>query len=449
MKTRMLLLTQYFPPETGAGANRIGPMADVLSKHYEVAVVALKPSYPSPSEYKDVQLESHDAGRPYTVRRTFDFHPHKGLLLFRALREQVMALRLALHALREPGDIVVTSSPSMFLGPVALLLAKAKNARFVWDVRDITWGYARDFAGSSPLMALATRVLERYVLWALRRADLVVGASHGIIRALVEDGVDPGKAITVPNGVSTELLDAITRATSGNATNQRPVVAYAGLIGYNQGLGVLLESARMLPDVDFVLAGDGPELSSLKDKAKKLGVGNVTFTGFLNREKLLELYRKSDVLIAHARSSPTIDATMVPVKLFEYMATGKPIIYAGRGIATDLLRQIGCAVTVPPENPEAIKDAVVGLLRDPERMRVLGLRGRACVQKDYHRDKLMEGLARTLDERLAGRPTPGEGRKMSRPAPRPRERRGRSTADLASGGGSWISALRRLPRRGG
>jgi glycosyltransferase involved in cell wall biosynthesis len=449
MKRRILLLTQYFPPETGAGANRIGPMADVLSKHYEVAVVALEPSYPSPSEYKDVHLEAHDAGRPYPVRRTFDFHPHKGSLLFRALREQAMALRLALYALRDPGDIVITSSPSMFLGPVTLVLARAKNARFVWDIRDITWGYARDFAGPSPLMALATRVLERYVLWALRQADLIVGASHGITRLLVEEGVDPGRAITVPNGVSTELLDAITREVDRSQENQRPMVAYAGLIGYNQGLGVLLQAASMLPDVDFVLAGDGPELALLKDKAKQLGVSNIVFTGFLNREKLLELYRQSDVLIAHARSGPTIDATMVPVKLFEYMATGRPIIYAGKGIAADLMRQIGCAVTVPPENPEAIKDAVVELLLDPEQMRVLGLRGRACVQKHYHRDELMEGLARTLGERFAGRPAHDDGcdgRTSTRP---PRERRGRSTTALASGGDSWISALRRLPRRGG
>jgi colanic acid biosynthesis glycosyl transferase WcaI len=190
MKKRILLMTQYFPPETGAGANRIGPMADVLSKQNEVTVVALKPSYPSPKEYDGVSLESHDARYPYAVKRTFDFHPHKGSLLLRALREQTMALRQAFHSLREPADILITSSPSMFLGPVALVLARAKRARFVWDVRDVTWGYARDFAGSSPVMDLAIRALEKYILWALRRADLVVGASRGITELLVKEGVE-------------------------------------------------------------------------------------------------------------------------------------------------------------------------------------------------------------------------------------------------------------------
>jgi glycosyltransferase involved in cell wall biosynthesis len=207
-----------------------------------------------------------------------------------------------------------------------------------------------------------------------------ISASHGITQVLVESGVEPDKAITVPNGISTALLDEILQGTTGKAENPRPVVTYAGLIGYNQGLGVLLETARMLPDIHVVLAGDGPELPLLKKKARELGVDNVSFTGFVGREKLLELYRQSDVLIAHARNSPTINATMVPIKLFEYMATGRPIVYAGKGVAADLLHQIGCGVTVTPEDPEALSAAIAELLRNPEQMRVLGLRGRACVR---------------------------------------------------------------------
>lgn len=406
MRKRILLLTQFFPPETSAGANRIGPMAEVLSKYYEVLVVTLNPSYPSPRQYEGVSVEDHDARYPYAVKRSFNFYPHGGSLLLRTLREQVMAVRLALRALPEPVDILVTSSPSMFLGPVGLAVARVKNAKFAWDVRDITWGYAKDAAGSSATMALAARMLERYMFYALRRADLVIGASRGITKLLVEGGVEPGKTVTVPNGISPDLLHAIVQRTAGNVEKRRPVVAYAGLIGYNQGLEVVLEAARVLPGIDFVLAGDGPELPLLKQKARKLGVDNVSFAGYLDREKLFELYRQSDVLVAHARSRPTINASMVPVKLFEYMAAGRPIIYAGKGIAADLLRQLGCAVTVPPEDPEALSAAVAQLLRDPGKMRLLGLNGRTRVQSDFHRDKLMEELAFAFKERFADAPDP-------------------------------------------
>ncbi len=401
MRQRLLLLTQFFPPETGAGANRIGPMVDVLSKHYDVLVVALQPSYPSPREYEGVSLRAHDAKYPYAIKRTFSFYPHKGSLLLRTMREQVMALRLALRALPESADIVVTSSPSMFLGPVGLAVAKVKNAAFVWDIRDITWGYARDVAGHSPVMTFATRMLEKYILYALRRADLVIGASRGITTVVVEGGVTPAKTITVPNGISTDLLGAIVQGTAGKIENRRPVVAYAGVIGYNQNLGVLVEAARMLPDTDFVLAGDGPELPLLRKRAGELGLSNVRFRGYLNRDRLLELYRQSDILIAHVRSSPTIDATMIPVKLFEYMATGKPIIYAGKGAAAELLREVGCAVTVTPGDSKAISTAIAELLGAPGRMQALGSKGRSRVLSDFHREKLMEQLAYALNERFA------------------------------------------------
>jgi glycosyltransferase involved in cell wall biosynthesis len=205
----------------------------------------------------------------------------------------------------------------------------------------------------------------------------------------------------VPNGISTDLLGDIVRRTAVKVENRRPVVAYAGLIGHIQGLEILVEAARMVPGIDFVLAGDGPELPLLERKARELGVDNVSFKGYLDRQQLLELYRRSDVLVAHVRSRPTIDASMVPVKLFEYMATGKPIVYAGKGVATDLLRELGCAVIVPPEDPEALSAAVAKLLRDPEQMRVIGLRGRARVESDFQRDKLMEEFAYALKERFA------------------------------------------------
>lgn len=397
---KVLLFCQSFPPETYAPANRIGPMADALSKYYDVRVVTLKPSYPSPEAYEGFPLERHDDKLPYAVKRTFHFHPHKGALIMRTLRENLMALLLAAYAAPGSVDIVATSSPSMFLGPVGLTLARAKRAKFVWDIRDITWGYAKELVGASPVMALAAQMLEKYMLFVARRADLVVGASSGITRVLVENGVASGRAITIPNGISTDLLDDITRRTGEKVRGHRPMVAYAGLIGYNQNLSVLIDAARLLPDVDFVLAGDGPELSSLKRRAKDLGVENVVFGGYLNREGLLKLYGESDILFAQAKSTPIIDATMIPIKLFEYMATGRPIVYAGKGLAVDLLRDAGCAVTVPPGDPGATSAAIMALLRDPERMRTLGLKGRACVERDFHRDKLMEGLARALKERL-------------------------------------------------
>ncbi len=397
---RILLLSQFSPPETNAAGNRVGAMARKLAEHYEVCVATLKPSYPSASLYEAFPLGRYDRTLPYEVKRAFHFHPHKGGLLVRAVREHTMALYLAIRAALTPADIVLASSPSMFLGPAALLLARAKRARFVWDIRDITWNYAKEAAGSSRVMALGLRALEEYMAFVLRRADLVIGANPGIANLLLKGGLAREGVVAVSNGVSEELLEVAHTAADGGPGPGRPTVVYAGLIGYNQGVGVLVEVANALPEVDFVLAGDGPELSLLEEKARRLGTSNVSFRGYLSREELLKVYAESDVLFTKVRSTPTLDATAVPSKLFEYMATGRPLVYAGRGVAVELLEKVGCALIAPPEDPQGIGAAIQKLLRDPDLMRTLGDRGREFVRKNCRRDELMEDLARELKKRF-------------------------------------------------
>ena len=397
---RVLLLSQFFPPESSAAANRVGAMAEALSKDFDVRVVTLRPSYPSPALFEGFPIERHDEERSHAVKRAFRFSPHKGGLFVRAIREHLMALGLAARAISAPVDIVVASSPSMFLGSVGLALARVKRARFVWDVRDVTWRYAREVVGSSWQVALGARALEAYMLRVLRRADLLVGATPGISRVLIESGAKPDRVVTVSNGISGDLLGIPLQVVGETAAGSRPRAAFVGLIGYNQGLGVVLGAARTLPDVDFVLAGDGPELPLLKRRAEKLGVKNVRFMGWLNKKQLFSLYEKSDVLFAHLKSTPILDATAVSFKLFEYMATGRPFVYAGRGLAVEFLDEIGCAVTVPPDDPQAMNSAISVLLRDPERMGIMGLKGRTFVERNFRRDKLMEELARTLIERF-------------------------------------------------
>lgn len=396
---RVVLLSQCFPPETYAGANRLGPMADALARRFDLCVVALMPSYPTPEGYRHVSVAEHDAGLPYEVRRIPAFAPHKGSLPVRSVREQAMAARLAARALPGPVDAVIASSPSMFLGPAGLALARLKGASFVWDVRDVIWGYARDAARTSRAMTLAARTLEHYMVGVVRRADLVIGASTGITRALEDSGAR--RTLTAPNGISAEMLEAIARGTADAPANKRPVVSYAGLVGFNQGLEPFIEAAATVPDADFVVAGDGPELQMLRRRAVQLGASNVHFRGYLDRESLLRLYGESDILFAQTKGAPTIEASMVPVKLFEYMAAGKPIVFAGRGLAAELLDGLGCAAVVPQRDADSISAAVCGLLADSATMRRLGLNGKAAVQEGFRREEIMAELAEALEEHLA------------------------------------------------
>src|SRR5438876_5936209 len=124
MMAKVIFLTEFFPPETFSGATRAGVMADALSTGHKILVVTLKPSYPNASLYSFDAAEASDARRRYPVKRAFHFSPHSRSFVVRALREQIMAIRLSLSVIYESADIVVATSPSMFLGPAAWAIAR-------------------------------------------------------------------------------------------------------------------------------------------------------------------------------------------------------------------------------------------------------------------------------------------------------------------------------------
>jgi colanic acid biosynthesis glycosyl transferase WcaI len=396
---RISVLTQFFPPETNPAARRLVPLLDALAREHEVTVTTLRPSYPSPELYANGSAAASDARLGYRIRRTVAFRPHAQRLPVRAMREQGMAAMLMLAASRDRADVVLASSPSMFLGPAGWALARAKRARFVLDLRDLHWRLARELAAdrTGRASSLALRGLERHMWSVVKRADLIVSATPGITTLLLAEGVPDEKILTIANTISQEVLDELAPCAEV-IPKERPVCAYVGLIGYSQGLEDLVDAARRLPEVDFVIGGDGSRREELEQKAR--GLANVSFTGYLDRPALVDFYRRSDILFVQTRDSDYTNTTVIPVKLYEYMAASRPIVYAGTGLAIEFLRDAECALTVPPGDGAAIAGAVAELAADPERRRRLGASGRAFVERSERREQSAERLVAAVDSLL-------------------------------------------------
>src|SRR6185503_12343453 len=109
---------------------------------------------------------------------------------------------------RGRADIVLVSTPSMFLAPAAWLAARLQGARFVWDVRDLTWRYAQESVRTGGIQLAMLKALEGFMLWLLKRSDLVIAATAGLAGVLKRQGVPAERMLTVPNGVSRAWLEA-------------------------------------------------------------------------------------------------------------------------------------------------------------------------------------------------------------------------------------------------
>jgi glycosyltransferase involved in cell wall biosynthesis len=398
-----LFATQCFPPETHAGANRAGAMAAALAEAFDLTVVTLRPSYPHPELFPHHAAATHDAGLAYRVIRTVAFLPHRPGYLRRGARELAMATRLLSRRL-PPTNVVVATSPSFFLGPTAFVFARARRARFVWDVRDLTWSYARESmarTGNRNRLHLACiRALSTTARFVGRNANVIVVSNDGIAAAARAMRRNGDGVMVVPNGVGRDIHHRLQTAADHVERRGPARVVYAGALGYYQGLETLLGVASLLPEVEFLLVGDGSERGDLERLAARAGLSNVTFTGYVTRECLFEHYASADILFGQLRDLGVMREATFPSKIFEYLSAGKPIVYAGGGLTAEFLRRSGGALIAEPEDPESIRQAISKLLGDDLLRTEMGILGRRFAGR-HIRDDLMAGTGDLLRNRLA------------------------------------------------
>ena len=395
----VVVLTQFFPPETGAGARRVGAIGDALGADHSVTVVVPRPGYPSPDLFVGEEGASVDARFPGVVVRAPQFAPYSHRLVVRALRESLMSLGLASRALSVRHALVLVSTPSMFLAPFGWLLARLRGSRFVWDLRDLTWRYSTESIQSSRVQTVLAGALERLMIAILRRSDLVVTTSEGGAQELVQVyGLAAESVRVMRNGVSKAFFDAFGEVSVSEP--DRATVLYLGLLGHNHGIDVLVDAARLAPEVKFVIIGDGTEKELIARKIEDLGVMNVKLHGYLvENEQIIQAYRQSDILFNHSKDRRVLNDTMIPAKFPEYMATGRPIVFAGKGISADVVSNVGCGVVCPPGDPEAIILAIRGLWTDPSAMSAMGRAGREYVRRHFLREVLCRRLVEDMERR--------------------------------------------------
>lgn len=403
----------YYHPETGAAAKRVTAMAKYLVEHgWPVTVVTLFPHHPQNRIYAgfDGPSPRQSSENGVTVIRIRPWIVPKANLALRLLSETLFSLQVAVSILRQKTDVVLASSPYMFLGPMGLLVGRLKGAKFVWDVGDLTW-LAPRAVGKRTFGV--DKLLDRLMLAVARRADGLTTASEGMLNHFV---ARPKHAFVLPCALTDSMLTELAKAARNSSEHKRRAnVLYAGLLGFAQGLTTLIRTAHLLPDIDFRLVGDGPERKSLEAEAQALGLNNMHFAGHVPFEELLSHYAWADILVAHLRDGPAFNIAQ-PSKVWEYMATGKPVIYAGEGEVVRIIQEHETGVCVPPDNPEALAEAIRTLLHDPARAAALGARGRAFVTEQRRHSLILEKLAALIDAVLAT-PRPEEASNVHWHAP--------------------------------
>lgn len=406
---RILIVTHFYPPEIGAPQARLSELARTWAGDGdEVTVLTGLPNHPTgvvPPAYRGVWRRSEHVEGSRVIRTWLYATPNEGIVKKTLGHLSFMVSSVVLGApATGPVDVVVVSSPTFFSILGAWVIARARRARFVVEIRDL-WPAIFVELGvlTNPLII---RALETIELAAYRAADEVVVVSEGFRANLIERGVPAAKIHTIRNGVDLERFTAeqgdagstsATRAELGAEAGEA-LVLYIGAHGISHGLTSVADAAARLQDdpVHLAFVGEGAAKAELEARVHDLGLHNVTMRPGVPRDRVAGMLQAADICLVPLRDVPLF-ATFIPSKIFEYFGAGKAVIGAVRGEPAEILRD-GGAVVVEPEDPAALADAIRALAGDPARRAEMGRAARSYVAEHFDR----VDLARTYRAIIAG-----------------------------------------------
>jgi len=296
-------------------------------------------------------------------------------------------------------DLVWGTSPPIFQGVTAWLLARLKRAKFLFEVRDL-WPQFAVAVGvlKNPILIWMSEWLERFLY---RRADRVMVNSPGFIAHVTGRGAK--RVELIPNGADPSMFDPSNNGADfrrANHLEDKFVALYAGAHGMSNDLNLVLDAAKLLMDekkIQVVLLGDGKEKLALQARAAQMELSNVSFVSSMPKSGMPDALAAADTCIAILKPLEEYKTTY-PNKVFDYMAAGRPVVLAIDGVIREVVEAAQCGYFVEPGNASVLANAIRKLASDKKKAREMGLNGRKYLEQNFSREVIGEKLVALLEE---------------------------------------------------
>lgn len=403
---KLLILTQYFPPEVGAPQNRLFELAVLLQKEgVDITVLTAMPNYPS------MEIHKEFVGKKYTFEEMGGLKVHRSSIYVSKSKSIIKRLQnyfsfvwssywVGKKKLDKEYDYIFCESPPLFLGISAYLLCKNKNAKLIFNVSDL-WPESAEKLGlvtNKFFLRLAT-ILEEFLY---KKSVLITGQTQGIVKNI--SGRFPNKKVYwLPNGVDLSLFNPETinsewRRENGFSENDL-LLLYAGIIGYAQGLDIILKAAdktKNNAEIKYLLLGSGPEKERLMELKRKMNLENVIFLDLVSKSEMPKIVKAVDVALVPLKKLDLFLGA-IPSKIFENLAMKKTLLLGVDGEARELFINQGKAgLYFEPENEEELVERIKYLNNNRSDLIEFGENGRNYVQEFFNRNKIAKEFTNEL-----------------------------------------------------
>lgn len=376
------MLTQNFYPEIGSAANRLKNIAALLSEDHQVDVLTSAPTYPNKEIYQ--QNKFWDEAPANVTRVTIRTQYYTSNLFFRLLLylETIIKLTFRIIFSKEKYDIVLISTPPIFISIPGIIAKWKWKARLIVDVRDL-WPDALRGIGkkTNSFNMKAAYWLENKVYQA---SDEILINSEGFLTYLQDKEINPSKISFIPNGLTEQELKKTIKRQRKKFT-----VIYAGNIGLAQNLDVFCELAKAMAgdcEIKFKIVGYGYKKTQLEQRilAENLAQ-NTSILPPDTRKNVLEMIRDADIAFLSLTDHQAFHK-VIPGKLIDYMGCSIPTVAVVSGYSKSIIEQAHCGFVFKEEEIKSIRDTITLLKNSPQLRQDLGNNGWQFAMKYYNWD---------------------------------------------------------------
>lgn len=397
---KILILHQYFLEEDGAGGSRFNEFARIWADmgHSVVVIAGMMPdqNMKKRNEYRGKGFLWKKQGGVDVLRCHVSESYNKNFIgrLKGYFSFMLFSLYACVFKLRDKPDLIVVTSPPLFVGITAVIFSKIKRVPFVFEVRDL-W----------PESAIDTGLIKNKFLinWLYKLEALIYSQANLIIvltpafriNLIEKKNIGPEKVLLIPNSADFQLSEELLfsfdyqKFREGKGVSNKFVIIYVGAHGKANGLHQILQTAKLLEDtnVEFWLIGKGMYKSKLIQDAEEMGLTNLTFFDPVPKKEVFKFILASDMGTSVLLKNEVFK-TVYSNKTFDYMACKKPILMAIDGISRELVEKSNSGVFVEPENPKEFERLIRYYLKHPEKIREQGDSGYLFAKSNFDRGVL-------------------------------------------------------------
>tara|TARA_Y100000389_G_scaffold83167_1_gene79718 strand:+ start:13032 stop:14195 length:1164 start_codon:yes stop_codon:yes gene_type:complete len=383
---RILVLSFYYPPDIGPGSLRAGSIVEALIEegpsNLKIDVITTMPN-----RYNSLNVfaSKYENDSKVFIKR-ITLSKHKNGILDQAKAFILFSFAVRKLILNKKWDVVIATSSRLMTASLATYVAKKTNSKIYLDIRDLFTDTINNIFKKNFVYILMP-IFYKLEKWTFQSADKINIVSAGFFDYIkkIKPSLTPS---LFTNGVDDMFLK---KDFLSKQINQKPLILYVGNIGDGQGLNKIIPSAaNILKNMQFRIIGDGSARKLLTDNYLFNLQNNIEILKPVLRKELIKEYQNADILFLHLNDFKAFDKVL-PSKIFEYAATGKPILAGVSGYASEFLtNQVKGVQIFNPCDVESMKLGLEKLLNGPRFID----RGDFCLR--YSRKKIMKKLAKDI-----------------------------------------------------